>query len=81
MNMRVGRLNGIKGKLISDGANKYDPTIKALDRQMRHLNTNINRDGMRGKYLGLRNNQINAEHNLAQAQLEESFARIKLSSL
>ncbi len=81
MNMRVGRLNGIKGKLISDGANKYDPTIKALDRQMRHLNTNINRDGMRVKYLGLRNNQINAEHNLAQAQLEESFARIKLSSL
>lgn len=81
MNMRVGRLNGIKGRLISEGMGKYDPTIKALDRQMRHLNTNINRDGMRVKYLGLRNNQINAEHNLAQAQLEESFARIKLSSL
>ena len=81
MNMRVGRLNGIKGRLLDEGVNKYDPTIKSLNRQMRHLNTNINRDGMRVKYLGLRNNQINAEHNLAQAQLEESFARIKLSSL
>ena len=41
----------MKDKLISDGTNKYDSTIKALDRQMRHLNTNINRDGMRVKYL------------------------------
>ena len=81
MNMRVGRLNGIKNRLLDEGVSKYDPTIKSLNRQMRHLNTNINRDGMRVKYLGLRNNQINAEHNLAQAQLEESFARIKLSSL